>query len=113
MIDVMVAVPCKNWVVSVGRDKCIFVWKFINHHLVKYLEILDGSESSESDPSDSREELRKREKIEYEYLVRYESAHRDIIRSAVWMDQEINRMSLLMTASEDKTIKFHSLESAH
>jgi WD40 repeat protein len=40
MIDVMVAIPHKNWVVSVGRDKCIFVWKFINHHLVKYLEIL-------------------------------------------------------------------------
>lgn len=37
MIDVMVPVPARNWMLSIGRDKNIIVWKFYKDRLIKPL----------------------------------------------------------------------------
>lgn len=69
MINCMVAVPCLNLVVSVGRDRRLFVWKFINHNHVTYLEYSHGSSSSESN-------LNSEDLTHSNYLFEFETDHK-------------------------------------
>lgn len=99
MIDIMISVPRRNWVVTAGRDKCIFVWKLVNHHLIKYAEDNEHTcensmecDSDENEPSvnvsrASRDGAlvarRRKPRVMYDYLVRFETAHKDFMRSVV------------------------------
>ena len=80
MIDCLHFVSEKNWLVSIGRDYCIVVWKVINQHLVA------GSEG---------------------FLCKVQTSHKDFVRSMIHsgsLKVAENKM-MLLTGSEDKTVK--------
>jgi WD40 repeat protein len=93
MIDCLNFIPDRDWLVSIARDNVIIIWKVIGSHFI--------GRTTEGVP----------------YLAHYQTDHRDFVRSMIHKIPEIQNNSdsdldtplILVTSSEDKSVRFFSV----
>lgn len=79
MIDTMYYIRQNNWLISIGRDQNLIIWKLINCYLVK---LMTNTPVSDEDSSESYEPVPPKI-IVSEYLVKYQTSHKDFVRSMI------------------------------
>lgn len=109
MIDVLYFIKEKNWLISIGRDYNLIIWKLMGAHLVEYVVDV-GEDCSISNSESELQPVSPDEKMNSKYLLKYQTTHKDFVRSVIHnIGKNTNnnkQVVVLVTASEDKSLKF-------